>query len=84
MVGRVLDYEAKRILNKGREEGREEGRAEGRAEGMEMLNIAHVKKMLLGNMEISLIMKITELPREKVEELKKELIENGQLEEKEK
>ena len=80
MVGRVLDYEAKRILNK----GREEGRAEGRAEGMEMLNIAHVKKMLLGNMEISLIMKITELPREKVEELKKELIENGQLEEKEK
>ena len=25
MIGQVLDYEAKRILNKGREEGREEG-----------------------------------------------------------
>ena len=33
MGGRVLDYEAKDILNRGRTEGREEGKAEGRAEG---------------------------------------------------
>ena len=29
MGGKILDYEAKDILNKGRAEGREEGRAEG-------------------------------------------------------
>ena len=34
MGGRVLDYEAKRIKNEGREEGRAEGRAEGREEGI--------------------------------------------------
>ena len=34
MCGQVLDYEAKRILNTGREEGRAEGREEGRTEGI--------------------------------------------------
>ena len=34
MCGQVLDYEAKRILNDGREEGRKEGREEGRKEGI--------------------------------------------------
>ena len=33
MGGRVLDYEAKRIKNEGREEGRAEGREEGIVEG---------------------------------------------------
>ena len=33
MGGKVLEYEAKTILNKGREEGRKEGREEGREEG---------------------------------------------------
>ena len=33
MGGKVLDLEAKRILNQGREEGRKEGREEGREEG---------------------------------------------------
>ncbi len=33
MGGKILDYEAKDILNRGREEGRAEGRAEGREEG---------------------------------------------------
>ncbi len=32
MGGKILDYEAKDILNRGREEGREEGRAQQRAE----------------------------------------------------
>ena len=40
--------------------------------------------MLLGNMEVSLIMEITDLSKEKVEGLKKELIENGQLKEEKK
>ena len=31
--GKVLEYEAKDILNRGRAEGRDEGRREGRAEG---------------------------------------------------
>ena len=65
MVGKVLDYEAKRILNKGIEAG------------IERANIANAQKMLLGNMEVSLIMEITELSKEKVEGLKQELIENG-------
>lgn len=33
MGGKVLEYEAKDILNRGRAEGRDEGRREGRAEG---------------------------------------------------
>ena len=33
MGGKVLDLEAKRILNQGREEGREEGRREGLIQG---------------------------------------------------
>ena len=35
MGGKVLEYEAKTILNRGRAEGREEGRLAGRAEGRE-------------------------------------------------
>ena len=34
MGGRILDYEAKDILNKGRAEGRNEGRAEGHHQGL--------------------------------------------------
>ena len=33
MGGKILNYEAKDILNQGRAEGRAEGRAKGRAEG---------------------------------------------------
>ncbi len=50
-------------------------------EGREEANIASAQKMLLGNMQISLIMEITSLSREKIEGIKKEMIENGQLEE---
>ena len=67
----------------GREEGiavgREEGIAEGIAEGIERASIASAQKMLLGNMEVSLIMEITNLEREKVEELRDELIQSGKL-----
>lgn len=59
----------------------EAGRAEGIAEGIERANIANAQKMLQGNMEISLIMDITNLNKEKVEELREEMIQNGQLKE---
>ena len=57
----------------------EVGREEGIAEGIERASIASAQKMLLGNMEVSLIMEITNLEREKVEELRDELIQSGKL-----
>ena len=57
----------------------EVGREEGIAEGIERVSIANAQKMLLGNMEVSLIMEITNLEREKVEELRDELIQSGKL-----
>ena len=65
----------------GREEGIAVGREEGIAEGIERASIANAQKMLLGNMEVSLIMEITNLEREKVEELRDELIQSGKLKE---
>ena len=65
----------------GREEGIAVGREEGIAEGIERVSIANAQKMLLGNMEVSLIMEITNLEREKVEELRDELIQSGKLKE---
>ena len=59
----------------------EVGREEGIAEGIERVSIANTQKMLLGNMEVSLIMEITNLEREKVEELRDELIQSGKLKE---
>ena len=59
----------------------EVGREEGIAEGIERVSIANAQKMLLGNMEVSLIMEITNLEREKVEELRDELIQSGKLKE---
>ena len=59
----------------------EVGREEGIAEGIERVSIANAQKMLLGNMEVSLIMEITNLEREKVEELRDELIQSGELKE---
>ena len=71
MGGQILEYEAKTILNK--------GKAEGKAEGIESANIASAKKMLLGNIEVSLIMEFTSLEKEKVEALREEMIRSGQL-----
>ena len=59
----------------------EVGREEGIQEGIERVSIANAQKMLLGNMEVSLIMEITNLEREKVEELRDELIQSGKLKE---
>ena len=71
MGGKILDYEAKQIKN--------EGRAEGRSEA----NIETAQRMLLGNMQVSFIVDMTSLPKEKVEDIRKEMIKNGQLKEKE-
>lgn len=54
MGGQVLDYEAKRILNKGREEGRVEGRSEGRVQGRELLAEA-IHQLRLGMSEDHLL-----------------------------
>ena len=54
MGGQVLDYEAKRILNKGREEGRAEGRTEGRVQGQELLAEA-IHQLRLGMSEDQLL-----------------------------
>ena len=73
MLGPVMDYEAKRILNQGIEQGIEQG--------MELANIDAAKKMLRVNMQISVIMEITNLSEKKVEGLREEMIMNGELKE---
>lgn len=76
MGGNVLDYEAKKILNK--------GIATGIAKGKTEANIESAQRMLLKDMQISLIMEVTNLSEEKIEGLKKEMTEDGRLKEKEK
>ena len=71
MGGQILEYEAKTILNKGIEQGIERG--------IEQANMVSAQKMLLGNMEVSLIMEFTSLGKETVEKLKEEMIQSGQL-----
>ena len=77
MGGQVLEYEAKMILNCGIEQGIEQGMERG----IEQANIVSAQKMLMDNMEVSLIVKFTSLKKETVEKLKEEMIQNGQLEE---
>lgn len=47
MGGKILNYEAKDILNRGRNEGRVEGRAEGRAESLTQVVINMLKEATL-------------------------------------
>ena len=75
MGGQILEYEAKTILNKGIERGIEQGIERG----IEQANMVSAQKMLLGNMEVSLIMEFTSLGKETVEKLKEEMIQSGQL-----
>ena len=63
MGGQILEYEAKTILN----------------QGIEQANMVSAQKMLLGNMEVSLIMEFTSLGKETVEKLKEDMIQSGQL-----
>lgn len=73
MGGQILDYEAKQIRNEGIECGIEQGREEG----MEEL----IENMLLENMKISIIVKVSKMPEEKVRGIKDKMIKEGKLKE---
>ena len=60
-------------LELGRTEGREEGREEGRAEGERKNQIKIAQKMLTKNMKIEEIMEITELTKEEIEKISKDM-----------
>ena len=64
MRGKILDYEAKTIRNKGRAEGRAEGIAEMKVQIEE-----RAKDMLRDNMTLPLVEKYTHLPMPRIEEL---------------
>ena len=69
MRGKIVDYEAKTILNKGREEGREEGRKEGVKKGREEGVEECAMDMLRDRVELSLVEKYTHLPLPRIKEL---------------
>jgi len=58
---------------KAKDEGRQEGRKEGRQEGRKERNLQTAQKMLRKGLSLDLICEITELPRETVERLRKEI-----------
>ena len=69
MGGKVLNYEAKDILNRGRAEGRREGRMEGRREGEEYTKIQIATELLNMGNDIKSLAELAELPQETVEKL---------------
>ncbi len=62
----TLEKEVLEAQHRGREEGKKEGRKEGKKEV--------AKSMLINDMDIDLVTKLTGLPREVVEEIKKDII----------
>ena len=89
MGGQVLDYEAKRILNRGKELGKEAGielgkklgeetgielgKKLGEETGRRQEQEAIVKRMILSGMETSVIMDLSMMTEEQIEELKNSL-----------
>ena len=77
MGGQVLDYEAKRILNRGKklgeEAGIELGKKLGEETGRRQEQEAIVKRMILSGMETSVIMDLSMMTEEQIEELKNSL-----------
>lgn len=81
MGGKVLEYEAKDILNRGRaegylegeacgrREGRDEGRAEGEITGMKKAKIQLAAKLLQAGNSVAYVADLTELPEETVQKL---------------
>ena len=65
MGGQVLDYEAKKILH----------------EGMSLKETELIKKMLINKISISVIMDVTNMPKETIENMREELIKQGEIEE---
>ena len=77
MGGQVLDYEAKRILNRGKELGEEAGielgKKLGEETGRRQEQEAIVKRMILSGMETSVIMDLSMMTEEQIEKLKNSL-----------
>ena len=81
MGGKVLEYEAKDILNRGRaegylegeacgrREGRDEGRAEGEITGMKKAKMQLAVKLLQAGNSVAYVADLTELPEETVQKL---------------
>lgn len=61
---------SEKYINIGRQEGRQEGRLEGRLEGGKQKIKEIVQKMLAENFTKEMIMKITGLKKEEIEEIK--------------
>ena len=68
----ALDQARAEGEKKGRAEGKEEGRAEGREEGREEANIKTARKLIKFGNTTDMISSLTELPPEKIEELRNE------------
>jgi predicted transposase/invertase (TIGR01784 family) len=64
---------AMELTNSWEEKGREEGLTEGLAKGREKAALEMARKMLQSGMDVTTIVKITDLDRAKIEEIKKQL-----------
>ena len=76
MRGKILEYEAKTILNKGIQIGFDKGRAEARAEERKKIlaeNEEMARAMIRDRMDFSLVAKYTHLPMPRIRELAREL-----------
>jgi len=69
-VMEMLLAENEKYINIGRQEGRQEGRLEGRLEGGKQKIKEIVQKMIAENFTKEMIMKITGLKKEEIEEIK--------------
>ena len=69
MGGKVLNYEAKDILNRGREEGFRKGEASGLAKGIKEAKMQLAAKLLKNGNSVRDTADLTELPTETVAEL---------------
>lgn len=74
MGGKILSYEAKEILFKGRQEGRQEGRREGRQEKAMICYLNAIKRGMSHD-DAMAIAELTEEETQKAEELR----ENGKI-----
>ncbi|MGE7915474.1 hypothetical protein [Lysinibacillus xylanilyticus] len=83
----ILDEEAKledvkhmaeqQGMQKGMQKGIEEGKKEGKKEGKNEAKVEIANNLLVNNMDIDFISKITGLSMERIEEIKKGLIQNN-------
>ena len=64
MGGKILEYEAKTIMNEGRREGRAEGRREGYASGRQDGQIIVFKNMIRRGFSVKEAMSLAEIDEE--------------------